>query len=191
MAPTNSSRSRPRHQPGIPREGCVRPVVERRAWCRSATGGYGIAILWAMGFPQPATYLMEQFDAHRRDLRRQDHARFRTTSRSGDQTASGRGRTIPSRTRRNFAGYRRAARPEQLGSKTTNNRVTERPIRRLRAGSVHGARRRLVARALEAIPAVRDAGTRGARAARRRHGFEQQGFIEKVEGNRVRSTIAA
>ena len=149
-----------RHQPRLRREGRVGPVVERQARHRSAVGSHRVAHPVGDGLPAARHLLRAAVHAHRRRRRREDHTRASApTSSSGDQPASGRGTRIPSSTRTPFRGLIVAQLVlNNWDLKTSNNRLYEATDPAAdAAAAVHGARRRLVARPLEAVPAVRDA----------------------------------
>lgn len=146
-------------------------------------------ILWAMGFPQPATYFMEQFTLTGADAGVKSDARFRTDLpqwRAGGEwswqenpftdTPQFRGLVVAQLILNNW------------DLKTSNNRIYEAtdaaavPRRQFMVRDVgsslgHSKQFRLFAML----------GTRGAQGSKNNvDDFEQQGFIEQVDGNKVR-----
>jgi hypothetical protein len=146
-------------------------------------------ILWAMGFPQPATYFMEQFTLTGVDAGVKTHARFRTELpqwRAGGEwswqenpfvnTTQFRGLIVAQLVLNNW------------DMKTSNNRLYEAtdptalPRRQFMVRDVgsslgHSKQFRLFAML----------GTRGAQGSKNNvDDFEQQGFIEKVEDDKIR-----
>lgn len=146
-------------------------------------------ILWAMGFPQPATYFMEQFTLTGADAGVKTHARFRTDLAQWRSNGEWSWQDNPFTDATEFRGLIVAQLVlNNWDLKTTNNRVYEAtdpaatPRRQFMVRDVgsslgHSKQFRLFAML----------GTRGAQGSKNDvDGFEQQGFIEKVEGNRVR-----
>lgn len=146
-------------------------------------------ILWAMGFAQPATYFMEQFTLSGVDAGVKSHARFRTELPQWRSAAEWSWQENPFADTPQFRGLIVA----QLilnnwDLKTSNNRLYEAtdpaavPRRQFMVRDVgsslgHSKQFRLFAML----------GTRGAQGSKNDvEDFEQQGFIEGVEGNKVR-----
>ena len=104
------------HQPRLRREGCVRPVVERQAWYRSAIGGHGVAHPVGDGLPATRDLLHGAIHAHRRRRRRQDPRAVphRPCAVAIDRRVVVAGQSLHGRDAISRAD-RRAARPEQLG----------------------------------------------------------------------------
>jgi hypothetical protein len=146
-------------------------------------------ILWAMGFPQPATYFLEQFTLTGADAGVKSHARFRTDLPRWRSAAEWSWQENPFTDSPQFRGLIVAQLVlNNWDLKTSNNRVYEAtdaaavPRRQFMVRDVgsslgHSRQFRLFAML----------GTRGAQGSKNDvDDFEQQGFIEKVEGNKVR-----
>ena len=173
------------HQPRLRREGRVGPVVERQARHRGAIGSHRVADPVGDGLPAARDLFRAAIHADRRRRRREDHARFRTDL---DAVAIGRRVVVVReplrRTRTQFRGLIVA----QLVLNNWDLKTDEQPhlrsdrSRRRAAASIHGARRRLVARPLEAVPAVRDA-----RHARQRRAARTTSTTSSSRGSSRRS----
>ena len=146
-------------------------------------------ILWAMGFAQPATYFVDQFTLTGADAGVKSHARFRTDLPQWRAAGEWSWQENPFTDTPQFRGLIVA----QLilnnwDLKTSNNRVYEAtdagavPRRQFMVRDVgsslgHAKQFRLFAML----------GTRGAQGSKNNvDDFEQQGFIEQVDGNKVR-----
>jgi hypothetical protein len=146
-------------------------------------------ILWAMGFPQPAIYFVEQFTLTGADAGVKSHARFRTDLPQWRAAGEWSWQENPFTDTPQFRGLVVA----QLilnnwDLKTSNNRIYEAtdaaavPRRQFMVRDVgsslgHSKQFRLFAML----------GTRGAQGSKNNvDDFEQQGFIEQVDGNKVR-----
>jgi len=146
-------------------------------------------ILWAMGFPQPATYFVEQFTLTGADAGVKSHARFRTDLPQWRSAAEWSWQENPFTDTPQFRGLIVAQLVlNNWDLKTSNNRIYEAtdaaavPRRQFivrDVGSSLGKSRQFRLFAM--------LGTRGAQGSKNNvDDFEQQGFIEKVEGNKVR-----
>jgi len=146
-------------------------------------------ILWAMGFPQPASYFMNQFTLTGADAGVKMNARFRTDLPQWRSAGEWSWQENPFAGTLQFRGLIVA----QLilnnwDLKTSNNRIYDatdpaaRPRRQFMVrdvGSSFGESKQFRLFTL--------LGTPGAQGTKNDlDGFEQQGFIEKVEGNKVR-----
>ena len=146
-------------------------------------------ILWAMGFWQPASYFMDQFTLTGADAGVKTHARFRTDLpgwRSAGEWAWNENAFVDTPQLRGLIVTQLVLNNWDL--KTSNNRVYEAtdpaavPRRQFMVRDVgsslgHSKQFRLFAML----------GTRGAQGSKNDvDDFEQQGFIESVEGNKVR-----
>lgn len=146
-------------------------------------------ILWAMGFPQPASYFMEQFTLTGADAGVKTHARFRTDVpqwRSAGEWSWHENPFVDTPQLRGLIVAQLVLNNWDL--KASNNRVYEAtdpaavPRRQFMVRDVgsslgHSRQFRLFAML----------GTRGAQGSKNDvDDFEQQGFIEKVEGDKVR-----
>ena len=146
-------------------------------------------ILWAMGFPQPASYFMNQFTLTGADAGVKTNARFRTDLPQWRSAGEWSWQENPFRDTPQFRGlivFQLVLNNWDL--KTSNNRVYDAtdpaavPRRQFMVrdvGSSLGYARQFRLFAM--------LGTPGAQGSKNDlEGFEQQGFIDKVEGNKVR-----
>ena len=146
-------------------------------------------ILWAMGYPQPATYFVPQFTLTGADAGVKTAARFRTDLPQWRSAGEWSWYENPFADTQAFRGLIVAQLVlNNWDLKTSNNRIyeatdsTATPRRQYMVRDVgsslgHSKQFRLFAML----------GTRGAQGSKNDvDDFEQQGFIEKVEGNKVR-----
>ena len=145
-------------------------------------------ILWAMGFPQPPTYFVQQFTLTGTDAGVKNTARFRTDIdqwRAGDTWSWYENPFVNTQQYRGLIVAQMVLNNWDL--KTDNNRIYEATDPSARP------RRQFVVRDVgsslghsKQFPLFALLGTRGMQGSKNDlEGFEQQGFIEKVEGDRV------
>jgi hypothetical protein len=146
-------------------------------------------ILWAMGYPQPASYFVPQFTLTGADAGTKMTARFRTDLPQWRSAGEWSWQENPFADTRAFRGLIVAQLVlNNWDLKTSNNRIYEATdssatprrqymVRDVGSSLGHSRQFRLFAML----------GTRGAQGSKNDVGdFEQQGFIEKVDGNKVR-----
>jgi hypothetical protein len=144
-------------------------------------------VLWAMGFHQPPTYFVHQFTLTGIDAGIKNTARFRTDLDPWKATGEWSWYENPFASTTQFRGLVVAQMVlNNWDLKTTNNRIYESAgggmlrrqfvVRDVGSSLGHSKQFRLFAML----------GTRGSQGSKNDlEGFEQQGFITKVEGNRV------
>ena len=145
-------------------------------------------ILWAMGFPQPASYFIERFTLTGTDAGVKEIARFRTDVDQWKPAGEWSWYENPFVNTQQFRGLVVAQMVlNNWDLKTSNNRLYEATdanatprrqymVRDVGSSLGHSKQFRLFAML----------GTRGMQGSKNDiEGFEQQGFIRKVEGNRV------
>lgn len=145
-------------------------------------------ILWAMGFPQPASYFVERFTLTGTDAGVKEIARFRTDLDQWKPVGEWSWYENPFVNTQQFRGLVVA----QLilnnwDMKTSNNRLYE------ATDSSAAPRRQFMVRDVgsslghsKQFPLFAFLGTRGMQGSKNDlEGFEQQGFIKSVNGNRV------
>jgi hypothetical protein len=146
-------------------------------------------ILWAMGFPQPASYFMDKFTLTGADGGVKMNARFRTDLPQWRSAGEWSWQENPFAGAPQFRGLIVAQLVlNNWDLKTTNNRIYE------ATNPAATPRRQFMVRDVgsslgyaKQFRLFTMLGTPGAQGSKNDlEGFEQQGFIEKVEGNKVR-----